>query len=111
MICVPSQMKPYNTQRFVSNGIESVCTTLTLPTRSRSRSRSQSPNGSCMQVALVYRSPSASQELLITLLCRLLNYVSVSNIPCPILGDFNEDLMHQQNSRLLSLMSYYALHN
>ena len=40
MICAPSQMKPYNTQRFVSNGLESVCTTLTLPTRSRSRSRS-----------------------------------------------------------------------
>ena len=96
MICVPRQMKPSNTQRFVSNGIESVCTTLALP------------NGSCMQVALVYRSPRVSRELLITFLCRLLNYVSVFNLPCAILGDFNEDLMHQQNSRLLSFMSYYG---
>ena len=61
-----------------------------------------------MQVALVYRSPSVSQAVLITFLCRLLNYVSVSNMPCAILGDINEDLMHQQNSRLLSLMSDYG---
>ena len=58
-----------------------------------------------MQVALVYRSPNVSQAVLITFLCRLLNHVSVSNMPCAILGDFNEDLMHQQNSRLICLMS------
>ena len=64
MICVPSQTKPSNTQKFASNGIESVCTTLTLP------------NGSHMQVALVYRSPSVSLAVLTTFLCRLLNQVS-----------------------------------
>ena len=31
MICVASQMKPSNTQKFASNAIESVCTTLALP--------------------------------------------------------------------------------
>ena len=64
MICVPSQMQPYNIQRFAANGIECVSTTLVLP------------NESCMQVAVIYRSPSVSQTALITVLCRLLNHLA-----------------------------------
>ena len=48
--------------------------------------------------ALLYRSPSVSMATLITVVSRILTYVSVSNIPCVILGDFNENLLHQHDS-------------
>ena len=42
LICVPSQMNPYNVQRFICNGIEAVSATI------------QVPNASYMQIAVVY---------------------------------------------------------
>ena len=49
MLCVPSQMQPSNTQRFVTNGIESVSTTLLLP------------NENCMHMALVLFGPKVQK--------------------------------------------------
>ena len=96
MICVPSHMNPSNIQRFANNGIEAVSASVQLP------------NASNMQIAAVYRSPSVSQTTLIALLSRLLTHVSMCNTPCVIVGDFNEDALHHQNSALLSLMSIYS---
>jgi len=90
---VPCQMCPSNSQRFATNGIEAVSVTLELP------------SGSHIQVALLYRSPSVSTTTLITVLQRLVRHLSLSNTPCVILGDFNEDALHQQNSALQRLMS------
>ena len=85
-----------NHQRFAANGIECVSCMLALP------------NFACIQIALVYRSPSVSRTAFITVLTRLLRHVSVSNAPCVILGDFNEDLLHQPKSSILSLMCKYS---
>ena len=97
MMCVPSQMQPSDTQTFTTNGIEAVSCMMVLPNLTR------------IQIALVYRSPSVSRTAFVTVLTRLLRHVSVSNTPCVILGDFNEDLLlHQPNSPILSLMSEYS---
>ena len=63
------------------------------------------PNAGYLQLALLYRSPSVSLATLTTVLHRLLRHLSLSNTPCVILGDFNEDVLHQQNSTLQSFMS------
>ena len=96
VMCVLRQMKPSDTQRFATNGIEAVSCMLVLP------------NLTSMQIALVYRSPSVSQTAFISMLTRVIRHVSVSNTPCVILGDFNEDLLRQQNSPILSLMSQHG---
>ena len=87
MICVPSSMQPSNIHRYEA-------TQWNLHT----------------QVALLNRSPSVSQTVFITVLHRLLMHISISHMPCVILGDFNENLIHQPNSRILNLMSAMALH-
>ena len=96
MICVPSQMNPSNTQRFSANGIEAVSATIQLS------------NTSNMQIAALYKSPSVPQTTLIALLSRLLTHVSMCNTPCVIVGDFNENALHRQNSALLSLMTTFS---
>ena len=96
MICVPSHMQPSDTQRFAANGIEAVSCMMVLPNLTR------------IQIALVYRSPSVSRTAFIAMLTRLLRHVSLSNTPRVILGDFNEDLLHQPNSPILSLMCKYG---
>lgn len=47
-----------------------------------------------MQIAVVYRSPNVPQEMLITVLTRLLTHVSLCSTPCLIVGDFNENVLH-----------------
>ena len=74
MMSVPSQMQPSDTQRFATNGIEAVSCMMVLPNLTR------------IQIALVYRSPR-SRTAFIAMLTRLLRHVSVSNMPCVILGD------------------------
>ena len=96
LISVPSRMNPSNTQRFATNGIEAVSTTMELP------------NASCIQIAVVYRSPNVPKTMLITFLSRLLTHVSLCNAPCVVLGDFNEDILHHQNSTILTLMSSFS---
>ena len=96
LICVPSQLNPTNVHRFATSGIEAVSVTVQLP------------NGENMQTALVYRSPSVPQGTFITLLTRLLTHVTLCTTPCVILGDFNEDILHCQNSAILSLMSSFS---
>ena len=96
MICVPSQMHPSDVQRFSVNGMESVYCMLVLPNLTR------------MQIALVYRSPSVSQTTFKSVLSRLLRHMAMCNSPCIVLGDFNEDLLHQLNSSILSFMSKHG---
>ena len=96
LISVPSRRNPSNTQRFATNGIEAVSTTMELP------------NASCIQIAVVYRSPNVPKTMLITFLSRLLTHVSLCNAPCVVLGDFNEDILHHQNSTILTLMSSFS---
>jgi len=67
---IPNQMHLFNTQRFVTNGIEAMSVTLGLP------------NAGHLQLAILYRSPSASLATLTTVLHRLLRCLSLSNIPC-----------------------------
>ena len=93
MMYIPNQMHLFNTQRFVTSGIEAMSVTLGLP------------NAGYLQLALLYRSPSVSLAMLTTVLYRLLRHLSLSNTPCVILGDFNEDVLHQQNSTLQSFMA------
>ena len=96
LMCVPSQLNPTNVHRFATSGIEAVSTTVQLP------------NGENWQIAVVYRSPSVPQATLLTLLTRLLTHVTLCTAPCVILGDFNEDVLHCQNSAIVSLMSSFS---
>ena len=96
LICVPSQLNPTNVHRLATSGIEAVSTTVQLP------------NGENWQIAVVYRSPSVPQATLLTLLTRLLTHVTLCTAPCVILGDFNEDVLHCQNSAIMSLMSSFS---
>ena len=96
---VPSQMHPTNLHRFATNGIEAVSATLELP------------NGSHIQVALLYRSPSLSLTALTPILLRLLTNLSVYNTPCVVLGDFNEDLLSQQSSTIKRLCLISVLYS
>ena len=96
LICVPSHMSPTNVHRFATTGIEAVSATIQLP------------NSVNLQIAVVYRSPSVSQATLTTLLTRLLRHMTLCTVPCVILGDFNEDILHCQNSAILSLMSSFS---
>jgi len=93
LIYVPSQMHPSNIHKFATNDIEAVSVTLELC------------NGSHLQLALLYRSPSVSLATLTTMLQRLLRHLSVRNTPCVVLGDFNENVLHQENSTLQRFMS------
>ena len=93
LICVPSQLNPTNVHRLATSGIEAVSTTVQLP------------NGENWQIAVVYRSPSVPQA---TLLTRLFTHVTLCTAPCVILGDFNEDVLHRQNSAIMSLMSSFS---
>ena len=96
LMCVPSQMNPSNVQRFATSGIEAVSATIQLP------------NVGSTQIAVMYRSPSASQTTLFSLLTRLLRYVTACTTPCIILGDFNYDLLCHENSAIFRLMSSFS---
>ena len=96
LICVPSQMNPSNVQRFATSGIDAVSATIQLP------------HASNRQVAVVYRLPSVPQETFIPVLTRLLRRVTLCNTPCVILGDFNDDILHRQNSAILTLTSSFS---
>ena len=96
LICVPGLMSPTNMHRFATTGIEAVSATIQLT------------NSDNLQIALVYRSPSVSQATLTTFLTRLLTHMTLCAVPCLILGDFNEDILHCQNSVILSLMSSFG---
>ena len=97
MISILQEMHFCRTQTFTSNGIEVVITTLVLP------------NLKCLQIALLYRSPSVPAQQLIVMLTRILNYTSESNVPTIILGDFNENLLYLQSEPpIVSLMSSHG---
>ena len=96
MISVAQHMQLCRTQMFASNGIEVIVTTLSLP------------NAKCLQIALLYRSPSVPMQQLIVTLTGVLNDVSMSNVPTVILGDFNVDLLDQPQSPIVSLMSTHG---
>ena len=93
MICVSQDIQPTQSHSFTCSGIEALCTTLVLP------------NSSILQVGVLYRSPNASLANLNTILSKLLHQLSISITPCIIVGDFNEDLLHKLDSRLLSFMT------
>ena len=95
MISFPQHMRPCNRNRFTCNGIECVATTLLLP------------NAKCLQVALLYRSPSVPLQQLIIMLSTVLNYVSMSNTPTVILGDFNH-VLDQPESPVINLLSTHG---
>ena len=96
LMCVPSYFNPSNMQRFTTNGIEAVSATV------------QIPNVGSMQIAVVYRSPNVPQAMLITVLTRLLTHVSLYHSPCDIMGDFNENILHQQNTAIVRLMADFS---
>ena len=94
MISIPEDTQPTHTHRYVFNGIEAVSTTTLLLA-----------NNTQIQIALLYRSPGIPLQALTSLLSRVLNHVSLSSLPCVIVGDFNEDVLHQIDSRILNFMS------
>ena len=96
LMCVPSYTRPTCVHRFAATGIEAVSATIHLT------------GTDSLQIAVVYRSLSVAQATLITLLTRLLTHLTISALPCVILGDFNEDILHFQNSAILSLMFAYG---
>ena len=79
MLVVPTNSKPFRTATFVSNGIESLVTTVHIQEQQ-------------MQIAVIYRSPSIPMQLLIQHMTRLLEHVNVVNIPTVVMGDFNDNL-------------------
>ena len=76
MISVDRDMKPTQIRRYASYSIEAVSITLQLPHNTQ------------IQIALLYRSPSAPLLALTSLLSIVLNHISMSCLPCIILGDF-----------------------
>ena len=60
-----------------------------------------------LQIAVVYRSPRVLLGTLITLMNGLLSHVSSCNLPCLILEDFNENILHH-NSTLVNLMDNFG---
>lgn len=86
LICVPNQINPTNVHKFVTSSIEVVSATIQLPNREH------------LQIAVVYRSPSVPKATLLTLLTQLLTYMTQCAVPCVILGNFNEDILHCENS-------------
>ena len=93
MISISDDMQPSHTHRYASNGIEAVSTTFLLAGNTH------------IQIALLYRSPSSPFQLFTSLLTQVIHNVSLSSLPCVILGDFNEDVLHQTDSRIMSFMS------
>ena len=96
MICVPSYMQPSQTCTFTSNSIEVACATLTLNSANQ------------IQIFVVYRSPNAPLQAFLTTISQVLIYASSTNMPSIILGDFNDDIVSQPNSSIVSLMSNYG---
>ena len=98
MISVQQHMQRCNTRLFTSNGIEVIVTTLTLP------------NAKCLQIALLYRSPTVPTQQLIIMLSTVLNYASMSTVPTLILGDFNDNVLDQRQteSPIVTLMSTHG---
>ncbi len=62
-------------------------------------------NNTQIQIAVLYRSPRVQFQILTSLLSTLLNHTSMFSLPCIIVGDFNEDILHQTESRIVSFMS------
>ena len=96
LICVLNYTSLTCVHRFAATGIEAVSATIHLT------------GTDSLKIAVVYRSPSVAQATLITLLTRLLTHLTISALPCVILGDFNEDILHCQNCAILSLMFGYG---
>ena len=69
MICIPAHMQPGQACSFISNGIEVACTKFALP------------NGSHMQIFVLYRSPTVRLQALTDMLSTLLVYASANNGP------------------------------
>ena len=78
---------------FTSLAIEVACSTLTLV------------NATQLQLLVLYRSPGISLQALTTMLNRILDYISSTDKPVLILGDFNDDILSQHTSIIVSLMS------
>ena len=83
LMYVPTEFQPSNIHTFADNGIEAVSACVKLP------------NAGNIQIAVIYRSPNVPLAILITILTRLLTHVSQCSMPSVILGDFNENLLHQ----------------
>ena len=89
MIVVPNRMKPLRTVTFVSSGIKSIVTTVQIHEQQ-------------LQVAVVYRSPSTSIQLLMQHnMRRLIEYVNTVNVATVVTGDFNDDVMCDNGSHSL----------
>ena len=66
------------------------------------------PNFENLQVTLIYRSPSVPISILLSVMSSILSQATNSSMKNIILGDFNEDLLSNSDSRLLSLMSNHG---
>ena len=66
------------------------------------------PNFENLQVTLIYRSPSVPISILMSVMSSILSQATNSSMKNIILGDFNEDLLSNSDSRLLSLMSNHG---
>ena len=89
-------MEPSDTYGFACRGIEAVITILLLP------------NSSHLQVVLLYWSPVVPLQLLINFLTQILDRVAMSGVPSIALGDFNENILCNRESKVVSLMSSYS---
>lgn len=92
MICVPRCIQPSHKCTFTASNIEVACSRLTLP------------NGNKMQICVLYRSPNAPLQALLTTLSQVLLFASNAALPTVILGDFNVDILSQPNSNVVKLM-------
>ena len=91
MMSVPTSMHPNRAVTFISNGIESLVTTLHV-------------NGKCLQVALVYRSPGVPMCQFLELMTNLLECLSTTDLPSIVLGDMNDDILCNIGSQLERFM-------
>ena len=61
-----------------------------------------------VHIVLVYRSPHVPISDIISFMSEVMDHMNVSDTPCFILGDFNEDLLVKTKSQLLTLMAHYG---
>ena len=93
VISMPHIMQTSDVTKFSFSGIliEAISTTLMLP------------NGEYLQLTVVYRSPSVSTDNLLNIMSVILSHLMGFDIPCIVLGNFNEDHFAKPDSRLVSL--------
>ncbi len=93
LISIKESFNPQDTVPFNAHGIEGIMTKLVLP------------NGTPLQLVLLYRSPSTPIDTFINVLNTIASQIQLQSIPTVIMGDMNDSLMDTGISRITTVLS------